>query len=425
MEMSRTSLVASAAMHVVLIGFGLVSLSSPRAMDATASDSISVEFVPVEDKATSVAGDAKAPLGEKPAPLPTERPDSVADAQNIGDNTVDSKAPPVPEARPKQVEIADAAKKQPKPTDNPKPEEVEAKEKPTPVPATEVAPIPTPRQEVTPDPVKTADVRPTPKPEPQEDEIKKAIAEEEAKAAKDAAAAKAAAEKAERQAAETKAAELAEKKAAEEKATADAAAKAKAEKEAAAAKAAKEKEVAEAKAKAQKEAADKKAAEAAAAKAKERKDAEKAAKVAANKPKSSDDGSLEDDISKLLNKDKSGGGAKSSTQQAALGTKKTTGGKLSQNEEGALREQLAGCWSLPAGMDSGSGLRATIRIRVNPDKTVDGRPTIEKSSGDTVFDESARRAVMKCNSQGLKLPDGKEDIWADVVINFDPQDMLF
>lgn len=408
MEMNRSSLIASAAMHVVLIGFGLVSLSSPRPMDAAQAGAISVEFVP---DATTVAGDSKAPMNEKSAPMPTDRPETVADAQNIGDNAVDSKAPPVPEAPPKLVELADAAKKQPVPTERPEPEVVETKEKPTPVPATEVAPIPTPRQEVTPDPVKTADVRPTPKPEPKEDEIQKAIEAEAAKAAKEEAAKEAAAEKAAEEAAKQEAAELAAKKAAEAKEKAEAEAK----------------KVADAKAKAAKEAEAKKvaAAEAAAAKAKARKDAEKAVKEAANKPRSADDGSLEDDISKLLNKDKSGGGAKRSTQQAALGTKKTTGGKLSSNEEGALRDQLAGCWSLPAGMDSGSGLRATIRVRVNPDKTVDGRPTVEKSSGDEVFDRSAVRAVMKCNSQGLKLPDGKEDIWSEVVINFDPQDMLF
>lgn len=409
MEMSRSSLVASAVMHVALIGFGLVSLSSPRSMDATQAESISVDFVPVEDNAQMVRGDEKATASEKPAPTPTERPNTVADAQNIGDNTVDSKAPAVPDAKPKQVEIADAAKKQPIPTERPEPEVVETKEKPTPVPATEVAPVPTPRQEVTPDPMKTADVRPTPKPDPQDDEIQKQIEADAAKAAKDEAAKKAAADKAAEEVAKQEAAELAAKEAeAKEQAEAEA------------------KKVADAKAKAAKEAAAKKAAaEAAAAKAKERKDAEKTVKEASNKPRSTDEGSLEDDISKLLNKDKSGGGAKSSTQTAALGGKKTTGGKLSQSEEGALRDQLAGCWSLPAGMDSGGGLRATIRIRVNPDKTVDGRPVVETSSGDRTFDESARRAVMKCNSQGLRLPDGKEDIWSEVVINFDPQDMLF
>lgn len=406
MEMNRSSVVASAVMHVALIGFGLVSLSSPRPMDAAQAGAISVDFV----ADTTVAGDQKATLNEKPAPMPTDRPDTVADAKELGNNTVDSKAPPVPDAKPKVVELADAAKAQPVPTERPEPEIVETKEKPTPVPATEVAPIPTPRQEVTPDPVKTADVRPTPKPEPQEDEIQKAIEAEAAKAAKEEAAKEAAAEKAKEEAAVQEAAELAAKK--------EAAAKEKAEAEA--------KKVADAKAKAAKEAADKKAAaEAAAAKAKERKDAEKAVKEAANKPRSTNDGSLEDDISQLLNKEKSGGGAKRSTQTAALGDKKTTGGKLSSNEEGALRDQLAGCWSLPAGMDSGSGLRATIRIKVNPDKTIDGRPSVEKSSGDEVFDRSAIRAVQKCNSQGLKLPDGKADIWSEVVINFDPQDMLF
>ncbi|MIL09886.1 cell envelope integrity protein TolA, partial [Salmonella enterica subsp. enterica] len=177
---------------------------------------------------------------------------------------------------------------------------------------------------------------------------------------------------------------------------------------------------ADAKAKADKEAA---AAKAAAAKAQARKDSEKAAREAA--AKASDQGSLEDDISKLLNKDKSGGGAKRSSQQAAAGGKKTTGAKLSNSEEGAIKAQIESCWNPPAGIDSGSGLKVTIRAKVNSSKQVEGRPSIEKSSGNGAFDQSAIRALMKCSSQGLKLPDGKDDVWSDLVLNFDPQDMLY
>lgn len=422
MEMSRSSLIASAAFHVILIGFGLVSLSSPRSLDVSASDAISVEFVPVEDNAQSVIGDEKAPMDEKPAPTPTTRPDEVADAQNIGDNSVDSKAPPVPEAKPRPVDVADAQKPQEKPTENPKPEETVSTEEPQPVPATEVAPIPTPRQEVTPDPVKTADVRPAqkPQPPPQEDPVEKAIAEEEARIAKEMEAAKqAAAEKAEKAEAEKKAAEekaeLAEKKAAEEKAAADA--KAKADKEAA------EKKAAAAKAQAKKEAEEKKAAEAKAAKAQERKKAEKAAQEAASR--SGDQGELEDDISDLLNKEKSGGGGKRATQNAALGSKRTTGGKLSQSEMGSLRQQLGDNWTLPGGMEDASELRVTVRAKVGPDGKLQGRPTVEKSSGNQAFDDTAIRAVLKADRQGLVLPAGKEDIWSEIVINFDPQDMLY
>lgn len=399
-------------MHVALIGFGLVSLSSPRSLEATQAEAISVDFVPVEDNAQMVKGDEKAPLGEKPAPTPTDRPDTVADAQNVGNNKVDSKAPAVPDAKPKEVEIADAAKKQPIPTERPEPEIVETKEKPTPVPATEVAPVPTPRQEVTPDPVKTADVRPTPKPEPQEDEIRKAIEAEAAKAAKEEAAKAAAAEKAAEEAAKQEAAELAAKKEAEAKEKAEAEAK----------------KLADAKAKAKKEAEEKKAAEAAAAKAKERKDADKAAKEAANRARSTDDGSLETSIEDMLNKEKSAGGAQASIQPAATGAPKAKNknGKLSQSEEGAFLKQLEGCWSMPAGAEGMDELQAVVVFKVDPaTMKVDGRVSLEARSGNTAFDSSAVRAINRCSAQGLQLPAGKEDIWSEVAITFKPGGLFF
>lgn len=90
-----------------------------------------------------------------------------------------------------------------------------------------------------------------------------------------------------------------------------------------------------------------------------------------------------------------------------------------------MKAQIEGCWNPPAGIDSGSGLKTTLRAQVNADKTLNGRPTVERSSGNRTFDESAVRALMKCDRQGLQLPAGKEDVWADLVINFDPQDMLY
>ena len=79
-------------------------------------------------------------------------------------------------------------------------------------------------------------------------------------------------------------------------------------------------------------------------------------KEASSKPQSDETGSIEDEIAAVLNKEKAkGGGAKRSTQEAALGGKKTTGAKLSQGEMDALRGQLSSCWNLPAGMEDGGG----------------------------------------------------------------------
>jgi colicin import membrane protein len=126
----------------------------------------------------------------------------------------------------------------------------------------------------------------------------------------------------------------------------------------------------------------------------------------------------------LLNKQKpSGGGAKRSTETAALGGKKKTGEKLTNSEMGALSDQLSGCWSIPAGAESGERLRVSVKFQLNAQGKLDGRPQIESSSGNRPFDESAVRAVQKCDRDGLILPAGKEDIWAEVVVNFDPTEM--
>lgn len=409
----RASLISSVVLHAALLGFGLISLSSPRSMEVADVEALPVDIVPVEEMSQIQQGDRTAPLAERPAPLPTQRPDEVADARQVGDNDVDTTQPPTPEPRPRPVESADSAKLQPEPVEKPKEDVVETEE-PQPVPATEVAPIPTPRQEVTPDPVKTADVRPQPRPEPQQpqdDAIEKAIAAEEAKIAK----------------------EMEARKAEEERAQAEAEAKAQAEKEAAE-KAAAEKKAAEEKAvqekaAAEKAARDKAAAEARTAKAPERKNSEKPAREASSRPRSTDEGALEDEVAALLSKEKSaGGGAKRSTQQAALGGKKDRGGqKLTQSELDALRGKIQQCWNVPAGAADGGDLRVSITFRLTPEGEIDGRPEIISGGGSTGIEraaaESARRAVLKCAPYNLPA-EKYEGGWDKVTVNFDPSDMF-
>jgi TonB family protein len=169
--------------------------------------------------------------------------------------------------------------------------------------------------------------------------------------------------------------------------------------------------------------------QAATAKAPDHKDAEKPAKKTAEKPKSEDKEFDLDQVAALLNKDKAaGGGARHSEEVASLGgEKKTTGEKLTQSEEAALRDQIGGCWALPGagGGEDLSGLRATVRFNVDSSGKVDGLPRVESSSGNRSFDESAVRAIMKCDRNGLALPQNKSDVWSEIVINFDPSEMLF
>jgi len=154
----KAGLTTSVVLHAAALGLGLFTLSAPRAFEVTDVESLPVDIVPIESLTQIQQGDKKSPMKEKPAPKPTQRPDIVADAQKVGENTVDTDKKPTPEAKPKPVESADAPppapEPTPKPADQPKPEPVKQPEpKPTPTPATEVKPQPEPKQEVKPDPV--------------------------------------------------------------------------------------------------------------------------------------------------------------------------------------------------------------------------------------------------------------------------------
>ncbi|TIL73968.1 MAG: TonB family protein [Mesorhizobium sp.] len=382
----RTGLTTSVILHAVAIGFGLFTLSAPAALPASDAESLAVEIVPMEAIAQIQKGDKKAAVSEKPAPLPTERPDIVPDAKTVGDNSVDTDKPPTPEPKPQPVDMAEAPPPAPTPKEKPKPEDVpKPKEQPKPVPATEVAPVPQPKEEVKPEPVKQAEPKPTPakEPAPTPPQDKTAAIDPKPEVKPDAVAEAIAQEP------PTETTQLPDSAPAPQ-----------------------------ARPKPQ-------PAQAESAKAPERKDADKPVKEASSKPKSEEKQFDADEVAALLDKRKpSGGGAKRSTQQASLGGDKDQGQKLSKSEEGELRDQLAGCWSIPAGVEGSESYVAVIRFNLDASGKLDGRPAVEKSSGSRPFDESAVRAVQKCDMAGLQVPAGKQDIWADVRVTFDPREML-
>ena len=381
----KTGLTTSVILHAVVLGFGLFTLSAPAALP-TAAESVAVDIVPMEAMAQVLQGDKKAVMHEKPAPLPTQRPDIVPASQKVGENSVDTDKPITPEAKPKPVDTTSAPPPAPTPTEKPKPEDVpKPQEKPKPIPATEVAPEPQPKEEVKPEPVKQAEPKPTPaKPAPTPPPEDKTAAIDPTPEVKPDAVAEA----------------IAKDPPTEETQLPSSA------------------PAPEARPKPQ-------PAQAESAKAPDRKDADKPVKEASSKPKSDDKQFNADEISALLDKQKpSGGGAKRSTQQASLGGDKDQGQKLSQSEMGALSDQLGGCWTLPVGLEGSENFVAVVLFNLDASGKLDGRPTVEKSSGNRQFDESAVRAVQKCNMAGLQVPPGKQDIWAQVRVTFDPREML-
>ena len=380
----KAGLTTSAILHAVVIGFGLFTLRAPPGFQPLDVESFPVDIVPVEDVAQSLQGDKKATPRDKPAPKPTERPDIVANAQKIGENTVDTDNPATPAPKPKPVENTESAPKAPTPTEKPKPEDApKPKEEPKPTPATEVAPAEQPKQDVKPDPVKQHDPKPLPvkEPEPAPKPAEQKPAEAKPEPAKPDAVAEAIATQPTEAVALPNSAPAPEAKPRPEPAQAET------------------------------------------AKAPDRKKSDKSVKEASSRQKSEDE-AFNDKVSALLNKQKpSGGGAKRSTQQSSLGGDRNNGQKLSNSEMGALREQLSGCWTIPVGAQDAGNLVAIIRFNVDQSGKLDGRPTIQTSSGNRSYDESAVRAIQKCDQAGLTLPAGKQDIWSEIQVTFNPGDM--
>ncbi|MBC8716687.1 MULTISPECIES: hypothetical protein [Brucella/Ochrobactrum group] len=157
----KAGLTSSVALHAVAVALAVVSFSSPKAFDVQDSESFPVDIVPIESITQIQQGDKKAPMKEKSAPIPTTKPQTVPDAQEFGDQNVDSQTPPTPDTKAKPLEAAQEPKAQPEPVKEPVPKpdpkpEPKPQEKPTPVPATEVQTKPEQKQEVKPDPVAEA-----------------------------------------------------------------------------------------------------------------------------------------------------------------------------------------------------------------------------------------------------------------------------
>jgi outer membrane biosynthesis protein TonB len=380
--------------HASLLAVALVSLGSPAQLEVSQAESMPVDLVSVEEMTQIQQGAKDAPKAEKSAPVPTTRPDIVANAQNAGNNTTDIEAPPTPTTKPNNNESAAAPPKQEKPapvvdtkpnevkdivkeeTSAPKPQETAS----LPIPKPEIATPPTPTQppaqqqaqEPPPQNQEPAEIpvppnvpRPNSRPQPPEPKPEPP-------------------KQAEQKPAETKPAE----KPAEKKPD---------------------------QAKSNEKPSDKKPAD--------RK--QETAKAAASQASEFN----ADEISALLNKQApSGGGAKRSTETASLGGKKTIGTGLSASEIDSVRGQIQGNWNMPGGLTGVAEVRVVIRVSLDPSGNIVGQPEITATGGP----EGTRRAVESSTRRALlrsaplqNLPREKYDGekgWNTLVLNFDPSD---
>jgi hypothetical protein len=95
----------------------------------------------------------------------------------------------------------------------------------------------------------------------------------------------------------------------------------------------------------------------------------------------------------------------------------------------ALRQQFSPCWNVQAGAAEGATLAVEIRLQVNQDGSVRDAGIMDQSryNSDDRFRaaaDSALRAVRDPRCLPLRLPLEKFDMWRDMIINFDPKDML-
>ncbi|OCW59297.1 hypothetical protein [Hoeflea olei] len=366
----KGSLATSTVLHVLVLGFALSSFSAPRTLEVADVEALPVSIVPIEEITQMQQGDKTAPLAEIAAPIPTARPDPVADAENAGDNTVDLKSSK--SAKPSPQEVVSEAP--PKPAEKPVPVPEPAPKAPEPPQAAEAEPAPAPEKpaEPAPAPEEVAALPPESAPDP----VAEAITEAEP-AKPDFAAL-------------PSVGPVPQARPEPPKETAKAPAKPTAATETAKA------------------------------------PAKPAAAAETASTKDSDFNA--DEVAALLNKqDAKGGGAKRSTETASLGASRTTrGNTLSQSEMDALRGQIQRNWNIIPGMADGGDVRVTVTMKLDPSGNIVGQPDVVATGGSEgvrrTLSGSARRAVLK--SQPYQLPQEKYDSWAEVVVNFDPSQMF-
>lgn len=370
----KGSVVTSTVLHGVVLAWAMLSIGAPASFEVADVEALPVDIVPIEELTQIQQGDKKAPLAEKAAPTPTKRPDIVPDAENAGENKVDLKSVPTPNAKPSNTETAAAPEKVEKvqPTQDDTSNDIKEiiKEETVAEPAkpVEVAKAEPPKPEVTPEPTPEPAAEPAP-----------AEAQPEEAALPDNVPVPAARPK-------PPAPKPAEKKPDEAKPS-----------------------------------------ESQTAKNENKKKDVKTQETA--KSKSSKESNFNaDEIAALLNKtDPTAGGAKASNAPAAMGGKKTTNGsKLSMSEMDALRGQIAGNWSVIPGLADAADVRIRVKFQLDESGQLIGEPEVSATGGSSqtqqVLMSGARRAVLK-SAPFSSLPRDKYDAWSEVVVNFDPSDL--
>jgi len=110
----------------------------------------------------------------------------------------------------------------------------------------------------------------------------------------------------------------------------------------------------------------------------------------------------------------------------SLGTSSGLAAQLSQSEIDALRARLMALWNPPVGMQDGSSVQITIRIRFKRDGTLEIGPQVLTSGSGVQFNamrDSAVRAVLVGQPYTMLRPD-HYDTWKEIDFTFDTKEMF-
>jgi outer membrane biosynthesis protein TonB len=113
-------------------------------------------------------------------------------------------------------------------------------------------------------------------------------------------------------------------------------------------------------------------------------------------------------------------------QSPSLGASKGTEARLSQSEIDALRARLRQCWNPPVGIADASRIYVIFRVIFKRDGSISGTPVLVQGPANQqgpVLADSARRALLQCQPYTMLKPE-HYDMWKDMEITFDPQDMF-
>lgn len=102
---------------------------------------------------------------------------------------------------------------------------------------------------------------------------------------------------------------------------------------------------------------------------------------------------------------------------------------IASGEAYALARQLQRCWSIEAGALYPDDLIVKVRVVVSRDRQVLSAAIIDqwRYSKDLYFRSAADAAIRAFHSpecKTLELPPNKYEMWKDIVVTFDPSDML-